>query len=183
MINWRSPVVVLSVSVMSLLCVIDGVLRFSHEGKQQHFKMISEPDLNYRASAISDAHRQAVYAKYDAYLESEAVEETDTVKSLSQEEQSAQSGVLQEVFVDDKRLTLKAVINRQVASHQQVSLLINVLDLKNNNEEIFRFNESDKIFGYIWTYISNTQIEIKKGDSQQKVVLTMYKPANREKGK
>lgn len=179
-VNTRSPLVIICLAFTSVVCLFDWVARFAPQGE----RVREAPTLQYRAGyelvTMSNEYRNRIYKKYEVYVDKKVEPEVNAVKTMTIQEQEKQTGVLQELFVGDTSLTLKAVINRQLAKYHQVSILINVRNLNDNTDDLIKVNESETLFGYNWTHVSNTQIELIKNDSQQKVILTMYKPANHE---
>jgi hypothetical protein len=106
---------------------------------------------------------------------------------MSVDDQKKQQGELTEVFINNNKLSLKAVI-RQGQGSTVVSVknnmsvkktvaLISVVDLITGANKIERHAHNTQVYGYHLTIEKNTQIKLVKNSdsSNQQIILTMYK--------
>jgi len=101
-------------------------------------------------------------------------------QGMSTTEQSKQNGLLDNLFINNNKLTLKAVIktastNSQSAS--QLKALIMVEDIKTGEQKIEKFSQQSSVYGYQLSIEKNTQVKLTKKQPQglQEIILAMYK--------
>lgn len=95
-------------------------------------------------------------------------------KGLSKEEQLQQNGDLPTLFVDDNKLTLKAIIKSQSTHEQTFIALIKVTHIESNNSALERYADNADVYGYRMKIENNKQIILTKAETGQEVKLTMY---------
>ncbi|SFC52318.1 hypothetical protein [Pseudoalteromonas denitrificans] len=101
---------------------------------------------------------------------------------MSEQDQARQKGELSNLFIGENKLTLKAVINRNISESnttvkaKQLVALILIENVKSGESEIKRFSHNDQMQGFVLTIDKNTQVNFTKRlkGGEQKVTLTMY---------
>lgn len=152
---------------MLLVCIYDFSTRllFTSENNQS-----LDVAFEYIPLSFTQANRLEVlnkaYAQFDEKIESEAL----TNNSTSQQS----SGSYTKIFTQSQQLELKAVLN-----HEGLFALIEQKDLSNNQSQLVKVKNGDKIVGFTLTVQSQTQVALKNQDKA--FVLMMYQPKSKEK--
>ena len=101
----------------------------------------------------------------------------ETIMSL--EEQNKQQGKLETVYIDNNKLSLKAILRNTISQTQnkEIVALISIEDITTGEQKLEKFSHDSNIYGYRLTIESNTQVLLSKQHEQhiQKITLTMYK--------
>jgi len=114
---------------------------------------------------------QQIYQKYNKNDTS-----NETIQGMTSLEQSKQNGILNDLFVEDYKLSLKAVIKEDVINKDKISALLAIQNIKTGENKIKKFNHLDKVYGYQLHIDKSTQVVLTKKREQdlQTVTLTMY---------
>lgn len=131
---------------------------------------IKTQNLNLRDDQIAD-----ILSLFEVYKPSLEVEKEEKPIGLTKEEQLKQSGVLTEVFIDNKKLVLKAII--QPNETQNRVALINVLNTDSSETTLERFDDKTQVFGFELQVLNNTQVKLTANRELQKqeIILSMFK--------
>lgn len=127
--------------------------------------------------------RQFISKQYE-HFKAEDEPETQTKEQLTQEQQLAQQGILKDVFVNDFKLNLKAVIieHNDVVSNNTVLAyaLIFKTNVKSGKAELVKVFNEEKLEGFTVKVLSSTQVELTRihQNGEQNIILTMYRLAN-----
>lgn len=158
-----------------LFCFFDALDRFGIRSKSDVESVTLKFNQELNINTLTGAQVAAIVKLYNRYLgDSNELKANDTQEVV---EQSSQSGELKHVYVDDKVLTLKAVINEGVGLTSKIRVLINVQDINSKKSEIVTFKVQSDVFGYSLVNVQNTQVTLKSITSDQEIILTMYQPA------
>jgi len=118
----------------------------------------------------------SAFANYD--LPDGESSSTEPLPGLSLEEQALQQGLLQTVFIGDRKLQLKAVIAQQANRSMPHQVLLLVTDLQTNSAVIEKYSPDSDVYGYNLNINNTTQVNLTKNTErgEQIITLTMYKP-------
>lgn len=105
------------------------------------------------------------------------IEHIEQITGMSASEQNKQQGELDNVYINDNKLSLSAVIKNQSQGQQQTSALLLIVNVKSGEQTIEKFAHLSDVYGYRLTIEKNTQVVLTKqhDQGQQKIILTMYK--------
>ncbi|GAB0111513.1 hypothetical protein [Pseudoalteromonas distincta] len=139
------------------------------------------------AMVLTSAELDFITQQYQHFKRDEDTNE-QTEQQLTAEQQLAQQGLMQQVFINDNKLTLKAVIHERntTASKSKAMLayaLINQTNLKTAESELIKVFNNQEIKGFTLTILSSTQVELARTHEQgeQRITLTMYRVADKIK--
>lgn len=152
-----------------------------HSSKNKINKTIEiKPLLLPKLSTQTLNKLSAVYLLY-----SESSIEDKKIMAMSTDEQNKQQGELVAIYINDNKLSLKAVIQRNIGGNtqksfqkpQQSSALILVENISSGEHKIEKFDHLSIVYGYQLSIEKNTQVILTKqhNPGQQKIILTMYK--------
>jgi hypothetical protein len=123
---------------------------------------------------------ELIYERYN-----KGDDEADLQSSQNPEEQAARA---MQIFIDDKALSLKAIIKlSNPATDKKSYVLLKILDTKSGNIEYKQIDEGNELLGYQLKIVNNTQATLTEkqtagsatGESGKVIALTMYK-SNKE---
>ncbi|CAH9052736.1 hypothetical protein PSECIP111951_00679 [Pseudoalteromonas holothuriae] len=178
--KYTSPTIVkLAALLTCVICLVDATQRFDIAQREsvgtRHLELSPLPQSN----KLAIAEKQRIMAFYDKYQEeTDPLSTLESLKVLSDEEQENQNGVLEQLYVGDKKLTLRAVVRSETkTSGQTVLALIEVTNIATNaNAAVKRFKVGELVFGYYLDNITSTQVQLSRAQTGQQILLTMYKP-------
>ncbi|WP_085298077.1 hypothetical protein [Cognaticolwellia mytili] len=135
---------------------------------------IASPNL--AASMVNELNQR--YQKYGKIIDESP---DNKIFGMSMNEQNNQQGELTEVFIDNNKLSLKAVIRNDALavenSVEKTVALISIVDINTGSEKIEKYAHNSEIYGYHLTIEKNTQVKLVRmfDGRSQKIILTMYK--------
>ncbi|ATC93396.1 hypothetical protein [Pseudoalteromonas tunicata] len=133
--------------------------------------------VDFVDDTISAESAKSLVKLYERFVVKDELDPiVDTVvKKLTLEEQLKQSGDLNELFIDDYKLTLKAVIRDNFTKLTYALVLVD--NMQTGISELKRVDESSDLYGYRVSIISNKSIklDIDRSGSLQSINLTMFK--------
>lgn len=170
-----SPLGLCLCSISLFIIFVDMNERFytgdtSSNKKEEFFEFIP-----IKTTLLSDDLRAELTQKYAKFNAGDnTVIKENTLPQLTLEQQN---GVLREFLIDNKRLTLKAVLSSKENSAENLLALIEIFEPKKNDFSIEKYKNHDEIMGYSINIDSNTQVKLTKNNDGNihQVVLTMYK--------
>lgn len=180
----RQPVVVFSLLVTFLWVLTDASNRLVHQSKQSTQSSNAQASVVVPAMQLSSAEHQFISQQFERFKRDEDAE-PEAQTQLTAEQQLAQQGLMQQVFVNNKKLILKAVITEQVnASKKQEAkayALINVTDQKTGESKLIKAANNQQIESFTLTISTSTQVELVRNNPQgeQRINLTMYRVADK----
>ena len=183
----KQPIVIVSLVITLIWLLIDinsrllaGDAQSTQNKNEQSLKALS-------AMALTNAEFDFITQQYEHFKRKDDVKQ-QTEQQLTAEQQLAQQGLMQQVFIDDNKLTLKAVIHKRnaAASESKTTLayaLINQTNLKTAKSELVKIFNKQKIKGFTLTVLSSTQVELARTHElgEQRITLTMYRVADKIK--
>lgn len=175
----NNKIAIVMAIVTTLWCLTDITSRlFLKEGGEQKV-ITSLPISALQLPQLPSSVYQNLKSTYQQYNQKKDVVEKNNGMSLS--EQNKQSGLLESVFVDGYKLSLKSVIK----TNEDISALISIEDLNTGNLVIEKFIDNSQVHGYQLSIEKNTQVMLTKQleKNLQKIILTMYKSTNNDKKK
>ena len=170
-----SKVVLLAGLMSAVYCALDFSERFVASGKMSETRQGEDSIVTLASPLVSPTHAQLIselYAKYSA-------EETNTAPvtqiGMSEEEQLAQSGERQKVFVGDIQLSLKAVVYHESAQAKQA--LVQRVNIKSNETSIEPVSDGSMVESFTLKVVDLTSVELtrKTEKGNQNILLTLYK--------
>lgn len=172
----KQPVIIASVVVALLWIVNDLSVRIIKPiSNNAEINKISLEQTKVKDNiTVEDAAK--LIALYDAYKPNvEEDTEASEPAGLTKEQQLRQSGLLTEVFIDNNKLTLKAIIQSQQTNIKVA--LINVMNIKEQQQELKRFDDQTQVYGYTLEVLNNTQVKLTAQHEQQtqEIILSMFK--------
>lgn len=179
-IQWRSSYVFCVIAAICIICVYDAYSRFAATSNGE-IKSYSLDTITLSiVPSYSNEDTSKVLALYDIYQNDS--ETSVEQPGMTDEQQKQQNGELNQVFVGDKRLTLKAVMTNGEGINKQFTILLDVQELNSSQSKVHSFKKDSDVFGYTLNSISNTQVELTKSETKQHIVLKMYQPKRKSKG-
>lgn len=171
----KHPIVILGF-VMALLWIVQDasirVLKSTPDTKIQTITDIQNSAINFSLKGEQVANILSLFEIYKPSLE---IKEEEKPIGLTKEEQAKQSGVLTEVFINNNKLILKAIIQPNDA--QKRVALISVLNTDSNEMKLQRFDDETLVFGFELQVLNNTQVKLTANRELQKqeIILSMFK--------
>lgn len=146
----------------------DFYLRIYSLDHEQLTKPVAETISSLTAINQNKTLKEDVLLQYSKFKSQSAQSEMgQNISTLNTD--TEQSGQLKEVFTENKKLTLKAVV-----SSGTKYVLLNVLDLGSNQQQIEKFNNDSKVYGFNLVIYSHKKVVLTRG--QQEIQLVMYQP-------
>jgi len=182
----------LIVIVLSIIWALFDMGRFvTNVSHNKDNKLINTTEISSLAiPTLMSKDIIALQSLYNRYIKQgkEVVE----VTGMSALEQSKQQGALTALFIDDNKLAIKAVIRNNKlplikleqdnsANQSGLSALLSIVNVKTGMTEIKKFAQGSDVYGYQLSIEKNTQVILTKQitkqnkQSQQQIILTMYK--------
>jgi len=96
------------------------------------------------------------------------------IEGMSLDEQAKQQGELTDLFINNNKLTLKAIIVDKSQRKNQLQALILVTDVKTNISKIEKFSHLNTVYGYNISIENNNQVTLSRAETAQEVILKMY---------
>lgn len=172
---FKSKVILFSFVISLFLCTLDAIGRFGSPVKGNVEFLVPQFSQVVNSNSLTEDQITAIVALYSRYLGEDSNEVKANV-AAEVIEQSDQSGELKQIYIDDKMLTLKAVINDGISAQPKIRILINIQDVNTNKSEVVAFTPQSDVFGYSLVNIQNTQVTLKSIATNQEITLTMYQP-------
>lgn len=175
----KSPIVLASSILTLFYCLIDlNSVELKTEPVGRTYSISDLQGINYKYFSKEEA--LTIKKMYEQYrVPEEASEQNNSGTTLSQAELAAQSGIVKNFYVDDVKLSLKAIIqdNSEVDT---VKVLLNVENMKTKEAGVEAFSVKDLVYGYRLTVTAMTQVELHNEENKQTVVLSMYEPLSNQ---
>lgn len=177
LVMWvKQPMVIISLVIAMLWCLSDMANRLLYSLDLSDLVLpessLSElPIKNLTEEQIGNINSLFL----PLYPQTESKKTAPEIQGLTQEQQAAQQGELNEVFVDNKKLQLKAIIIK--SQQQEITALINIVDITTGEQKLEQFSKTNKIYGFDLQILNNTQILLtaQHGEHQQRITLSMFK--------
>lgn len=172
----KEPVIIASVVVALMWIVNDLSVRIIKPiSNKAEINEVSIEQAKVKNNITAQEGAKLI-ALYDVYKPN-ATEDTaaSEPEGLTKEQQLRQSGLLTEVFIDNNKLTLKAIIQLQQTNKKVV--LIDVMNIKEQQHELKRFDDQNQVYGYTLEVLNNTQVKLTAQHEQQtqEIILSMFK--------
>ncbi|MEL0654883.1 hypothetical protein V6257_07580 [Pseudoalteromonas issachenkonii] len=171
----KHPIVILGFAIALLWVLQDAsirVLKSTPDAKIQTITDIqnSAINLSLKGEQVAD-----ILSLFEIYKPSLEIKKEEKPIGLTKEEQAKQSGVLTEVFINNNKLILKAIIQPNDA--QKRVALISVLNTDSNEMKLQRFDDETLVFGFELQVLNNTQVKLTANRELQKqeIILSMFK--------
>lgn len=182
----KQPIVLVSLLVTCVWVLSDINSRLLPNNKQT---LATDNQQNAKVLApmrLTDTEYEFITQQYLRFAR-EDDSENATEQQLTAEQQLAQQGLLQQVFINDNKLTLKAVITEQGSAKKPQAVLayalISQTHLPTGETKIVKVVNEQQIEGFTLTIFSSTQVELVRNHPQgeQRISLTMYRVADKIK--
>ncbi|CAD2223401.1 membrane hypothetical protein [Pseudoalteromonas sp. 3J6] len=171
----KEPVIIASVVVALMWIVNDLSVRIIKPiSNKAEINEVSIEQAKVKNN-ITAQEAAKLIALYDVYKPN-ATEDTaaSEPEGLTKEQQLRQSGLLTEVFIDNNKLTLKAIIQLQ-QTNKKVAL-IDVMNIKEQQHELKRFDDQNQVYGYTLEVLNNTQVKLTAQHEQQTQLNPSFSP-------
>lgn len=181
--SWLTqPIVLLSLLLSAIWAVVDANERLLHTNKQTNQAASQASTVQLASRVLTESQQQFITEQYQRFI-IEDESETPTIEQLSEQEQLNQQGILQNVFINDYKLTLKAVITEQNDASASATVLayalINKTHIPSGKTELVKVLNEELIEGFTLTVLSSTQVQLVRSHAkgEQQITLTMYRVA------
>jgi len=175
LLKLKQPIVIVSVCFALLWVVSDLSVRIvkSIPSKEDANAALLKQTAFKRNITSEEAAKLLVL--YQNYKPIEEGIKTVEPAGLTKEEQLRQSGLLTEVFIENNKLTLKAIV--QPLKNSKKVALIEVMNIKEQQHELKRFDDQTQVYGYTFEVLNNTQVKLtaQREQQTQEIILSMFK--------
>jgi hypothetical protein len=167
----------LSFSCVLIWCVFDYSSRFLDTNENVNKNMIKFEAVAMPELKLKQKQEENLLSLYKNYL----VESNDLENSqVSLTDQLKQQGLLSSLHINDKELTLKAVLKNEKANARQgqdIVALILVVDRVTKEQSVESFKDNSDVFGYKLAIEKGSEVTLSKvhDSGVQSITLTMYK--------
>jgi len=171
--------VLLGLSCVLLWCLFDYSQRFLNADKNVNKSMVKFKPVEVPNLKLHQKQKENILSLYQGYLVENKNSDSDN-SQMSLADQLKQQGLLKSLHINDKQLTLKAVLKNDKKSIQQgqdLVALILVIDNVTKEQRIESFKDSSDVFGYKLSINKNSEVNLTKvhDSGVQNITLTMYK--------
>jgi hypothetical protein len=180
------PIVVCSVLITCLWIVADIDKRLFNQSKQSVQVVKTKTSIELAKMQLNTREYEFITQQFEHFKQEQNTAPKEQAQ-LSAEQQLAQQGLMQQVFVNNNKLRLKAVVTQQATANKKQAAvayaLINITDQKTSETKLLKVINSQQIEGFTMTISSNTQVELTRSipQGEQHISLTMYRVADKIK--
>lgn len=170
--------------LLGLSCVLFGGLfdysqRFLYADKNVNKSMVKFKPVVVPNLKLYQKQRENILSLYQSYLV-ENQKNAPENNQMSLADQLKQQGLLNSLHINNKQLTLKAVLKNDKTNVQQgqdLVALILVIDNLAKEQRIESFKDNSDVFGYKLSIKKNSEVNLTKvhNSGVQNITLTMYK--------
>ncbi|WP_024611182.1 hypothetical protein [Pseudoalteromonas sp. TB64] len=170
----KHPMVIISLVIATTWSIHDASVRLLKPVPNAAIHAISDIENGTLRLTLKEEQIANIFSLFEDYKPNLEVEEKISI-GLTKDEQLRQSGLLTEVFINDNRLTLKAII--QPNNSQKKVALIEVLNTTSNETKLQRFDDETQVFGFDLQILNNTQVQLVANQNlqTQEIILSMFK--------
>ncbi|MFD2168192.1 hypothetical protein ACFSJY_18190 [Thalassotalea euphylliae] len=167
----------LIITVVVIWCVSDYLQNYASNstlGKSQFIAEAIEQELNF--SRLSGESKQLIISQYSKYKKENEPSDSKQ-KSLVKKtaaELASQNGLLTEVFTDNEKIKLRAILVDKQKGLQQAYLEVTQID--SNDKKFETFNDQSEVYGFKLTIIDAQSLVLSKSNAgkQQNIEMKMY---------
>ncbi|WP_462146564.1 hypothetical protein [Pseudoalteromonas gelatinilytica] len=182
-----NPIVIASLLISLIWVSSDINERLVNGGNFSAQPSQSYSDITVPVMVLTSAQKKFIEEQYSHFIVQDEEAKIQTPEQLTLEEQLKQQGLLQNVYVKDYKLTLKAVIKEQNDATGTGSVvayaLINKTHVSTGKLELVKVLDGQLLEGFLVSILTSTQVELKRTHPQgeQNIILTMYRVATNSK--
>jgi len=172
-----APLPLVVMFIMLVLVVIDINERLLKVTNNQdkltdHIQMSDLPHL-----ILDNKQHQKIMSLYNQYIEEEKDDKKTKInQGMSAELQRMQEGKLKQLYIDNKKIELKAIVNNLGEDKNTLSVLLLVSDTQSKIAKVETFHNEANVYGYQLQVKNNRQVSLTKQyeNDMQTIILTMY---------
>lgn len=182
-----NPIVIASLLISLIWVSSDINERLVNGGNFSAQPSQSYSDITVPVMVLTSSQKKFIEDQYSYFIVQDEEAKIQTPEQLTLEEQLKQQGLLQNVYVKDYKLTLKAVIKEQKDATGTGSMiayaLINKTHVSTGELELVKVLDGQLLEGFLVNILTSTQVELKRTHSQgeQNIILSMYRVATNSK--
>ncbi len=187
------PVTIFSLVIFLLWAVIDFSGRIIQKEAGTNNNLGDIDAIEFNPLQVTSQQKQQVMLLYERYKPDQKQKRSKnppaTVKKapvgMSSEQQEKQQGLLKELYIDDKKLELKAVINDSENKSETLVALLLVTEIKTTRKKLERFINKSLVYGYTLDIVKNTRVTLSRSimvddiEHTQTITLIMYQTGDK----